>query len=594
MIDRSTKLRWRRKIRRRKRQVEDIGSQTEEHLEKHFFRRLTKLVGVRRFMIGWISLILVTIFGVGLQIRALTTSYQRLSPAPGGIYSEGVIGIFTNASPLYAAGAVDNTVSRLVFSGLMKYDQQNKLVGDLAKSVDIDPKGRIYTVTLKPDIKWHDGHKLIADDVVFTYRTIQNPDAKSPLSSSWRGIKIEAKDEKTIVFTLPNVLSSFPYALTNGIVPKHILESIPATQLRSVRFNTVEPVGSGPFKWGSIEVVGGGVDDRQEKIGLTANDQYYDGPPKLQQFVVRSFRNEKTMLDSFNRQELNGMSGLDTLPDTVNTKDLAVTEHNIPLTGQVAVFFKNTEGPLSDQKVRQALVQAARPSEIIAGLKYPVRVSDSPLLTSHLGYDPKVTQLSPNQEAAKQLLDADGWVVGSDGIRTKGGTPLMIRLFSRNTSEYAYVSQKLQEQWKQIGVDVQPILQPNDEFDGTITRHEYDALLYGIALGLDPDVFPYWHSTQADIRSPNRLNFSEYKSKVADKSLESGRTRSDPAIRAIKYHPFLESWRNDAPALILYQPRYLYVTQGSLYNFDPKIINSATDRFANITNWMIVEEKVNR
>lgn len=594
MIDRSTKLRWRRKIRRHKRQVEDISTQTEEHIEKHFFRRLTRLVGVRRFMFGWVLLLVATIFGVGLQLRALSASYQQVAPVAGGIYSEGIIGAFTNASPLYAAGAVDNTVSRLVFSGLMKYDQKNKLVGDLAESLNVDDKDRVYTIVLKPNVVWHDGKPLTADDVVFTYRTIQNPDAKSPLLSSWRGIKIEAKDSRTIVFTLPNVLSSFPYSLTNGIVPKHILESVPASQLRSTRFNTVEPVGSGPFKWDSIEVVGGNVDDRQEKIGLRAHDKYYGGAPKLQQFVVRSFRTEKAMLDSFNHQELNGMSGLDTLSDTVDTKDLSVTEYNIPLTGQVAVFFKNSEGPLSDQKVRQALVQAARPSEVIAGLKYPVRVTNSPFLSTHLGYDPKLVQLSPNQEAAKQLLEANGWVVGKDGIRVKGGVPLTIRLFSRNTSEYAYVSQKLQKQWREVGIDVQPILQSSDEFDGTITRHEYDALLYGISLGLDPDVFPYWHSSQADVRSPNRLNLSEYKSTIADKALEAGRTRSDAAIRAIKYHPFLEVWRSDAPALILYQPRYLYVTQGSLYNFNPTIINTATDRFADVQNWMVVEKKVNQ
>ena len=249
---------------------------------------------------------------------------------------------------------------------------------------------------------------------------------------------------------------------------------------------------------------------------------------------------------------------------------------------------------LEDPKVRQALVQAARPRDIVAGLEYPVVLSDSPFLKSHLGYDKTLTQLPTNIEAAKKLLDEAGWTPGADGIRTKDGKKLSFRLYSQNTSEYTYVSQKLQEQWKAVGVEAHSFLQASDELEGTITRHEYDALLYGVALGLDPDVFPYWHSSQADIRADSRSNFSEYKSTTADKALEAGRTRTDPQIRAIKYKPFLESWRNDAPALVLYQPRYLYVTRGMVYGFDPTQINVATDRYANVQDWMILEAKVNQ
>lgn len=593
MIDRTTKLRWRRKYRLKKRQVEDFGNQAEENIERHFFRRLTRLADVRRFVVGWIVLLLVCMSGVVYQMRSLAKDFQKSVPIAGGVYTEGIIGAFTNANPIYASGAVDGSVSKLVFSGLLKYNQKNQLVGDLAQSWSVDSTGTVYKVVLKPSLKWHDGEPLTAADVVFTYRTIQNPDARSPLQASWRGIKVEAKDNQTITFTLPNVLSSFPYALTNGIVPHKHLESIPATQLRSVRFNTVAPIGSGPFKFDRIAVSGGNVDDRVEQVGLVPFEGYHDGTAKIQRLIIKSFRNEKTMLDSFNHHELNAMSGLDTLSDQVS-QNSDVNEHSIPITGQVVVFFKTSEGVLQDVKVRQALVEAARPKDIIAGLKYPVVTSDSPFLKTHLGYDKKLTQLPTNVEGAKKLLDEAGWKVGPDGIRVKDGKKLSFRLYSQNTSEYTFVSQKLQEQWKAVGVDVRSFLEANDELQGTITRHEYDALLYGVALGLDPDVFPYWHSSQADIRADNRSNFSEYKSSVADKALEAGRTRSDPQIRIIKYRPFLESWRTDAPALVLYQPRYLYVTRGTVNGFEPTQMNAATDRYANVQNWTILEAKVNQ
>jgi len=157
-----------------------------------------------------------------------------LRPVPGGMYSEGLVGSFTNANPLYAAGAADTAVSRLIFSGLFKHDSNNQLVSDLANSWSVDQKQTRYVVTLKRDIRWHDGRPFTADDVVFTYQTIQNPDARSALYSNWQGIKVIKQDAFVVSFDLPNAMSSFPHALTNGIVPKHLLKSIPAYELRSV------------------------------------------------------------------------------------------------------------------------------------------------------------------------------------------------------------------------------------------------------------------------------------------------------------------------------------------------------------------------
>ena len=132
MINRTTKLRWRRRIRQSRLQVEDMGLQAEEQLERHFFRRLGRFVEVRRFMAGWLSLMVILMFGLIIQNMLLGNYFQSLQPVPGGSFNEGVLGSFTNASPLYATGLVDSSVSKLVFSGLLKTDQDNNLVGDLA------------------------------------------------------------------------------------------------------------------------------------------------------------------------------------------------------------------------------------------------------------------------------------------------------------------------------------------------------------------------------------------------------------------------------------------------------------------------------
>jgi peptide/nickel transport system substrate-binding protein len=593
MIDRTTKLRWRRRIRRRKRQVEDIGFQTEEQFERHFFRRLTRLFEVRRFVFSWIVLFILLIAGSVVQTLKLSPYYQKLVPAAGGTFSEGILGAFTNINPLYATGPVDSAASRLVFSSLFTYDRQNQLVGDLVDKWSVDDRGIQYTLHLKQNVKWHDGKPLTADDVLFTYQTIQNPDAKSPFFNGWQGIKMEAKDDTTIIFTLPNVLSSFPYALTNGIVPKHILDGTPPSQLRSVRFNSVSPIGSGAFKWDRIEVAGNTPDSREEQIGLVPNPSYYREKPKLQHFIIRSFKDENHMLDSFQRGELNAMAGLATVPDTIQ-KQPESHEYDIPLTGEVMVFFKTTQPNLTDVAVRQALVQAVDTPSIVRGLGYPAIGAHEPLLQNMFGYDKALTQLPFNTDQANKLLDQAGWNKGTDDIRRKGDKPLTFRLYSQSTSEYAYVTGELQKAWHKVGIDAQVVLQDDSDLQTTVNHHDYDALLYGISLGTDPDVFAYWHSSQADPRAPSRLNLSEYRSGIADKALEAGRTRSDATLRAIKYRPFLEAWRNDAPALALYQPRFVYVTHGTLFNFDPTVLNSATDRYNNVANWMIRQAKVTK
>lgn len=589
MIDKSTKQKMRRRFRSRKRQVEGIGNQAEENIEKLFFKRLPRLGDVRRFVFSWLLLFLLLIGGVVTQTRSLERLYQESGPVSGGTFTEGILGTFTNVNPLFATGSVDSAVSHLMFSGLMRYDSQNRLVQDLADRFEVDATGSKYTVVLRDDIYWHDGKPITSADVLFTYKVIQNPDAKSPLLSSWQGITVETPDEKTVVFALPNALTAFPHALTNGIVPKHLLDGVEISQLRSIRFNTVSPVGSGPFRWETIEVNGVNPEDREEQIGLLPNPKFHRGEPKLQRFIVRTFRDESKLIQSLKNQEINAAVGIETKPDDF---DANIQDFSTPLTSEVMTFFKTSHEILSDVKVRQALVQAIDQNKIITTLGYPVIPARSPLLLNHLGYDKAITQLPYNKDEANKLLDAAGWLKGENGLRTREGKPLTFKLYTQATSEYQFVSRELQKQWEEVGVDVQVTLQSAQDLQQvTIAQHNYDMLLYGISLGKDPDVFAYWHSSQATIRTGGSLNFSEYRSTPADKALEAGRTRAGDELRAIKYKPFLEAWRNDAPALALYQPRMLYLTRTPIANFEPRTFNAASDRYSNVENWMIRQGK---
>ncbi len=574
---------------RRKIQVGSISEKAGRNIDRNVVNRLDRLLNVRRFLLSWILLVVMLSGVVMAQTYELGNFYQKSSGVPGGIYSEGILGDFTTANPIYAAGPVDDTLSKLVFSSLLTYNSNNQLVGDLASGWSVNSTGKIYTVTLRPNLTWQDGKPLTAADVVFTYKTIQDPDSQSDLNSSWQDVVVKEVNPTTVTFTLSNPLDSFPYSLTNGIIPQHILGNVAPSELRSSKFNT-QPIGSGPFDWKSLEVAGDTPSTREEQIILTPFAGYHEGKAKLSEFIVRAFHDQNNLINHYLNGSLTAISGLNYIPSSLNRSNLYT--YSFPLTAAEMVFFKTDAGVLADQNVRRALVEGADVNSIINGLGYAVIPVREPLLIGQLGYDPTYSQSGYNPTAAEAQLIQDGWVMGKNGVRYKNGVPLEFNLYAADTRDSRYVTTQLSQEWKTLGVNVQVIVQSDADLQDTVSLHNYDALLYGISIGVDPDVFVYWDSSQANPQSPNRLNFSEYKSSTADMALEGGRTRSDPALRAVKYQPFLQAWQQDAPALGLYQPRYLYVSRVNIYGLSEHKINTLTDIYNNVQNWEMLTGKI--
>lgn len=582
----STRVRVRRKIRLRKKQVVGIGETANKQLDRHIFRRWHNLKLSWRFALGWIGLLVILSLSVVFQTRALGTYYLHTKPVAGGVYTEGIVGNFSNANPIYATSEVDSAVSKLVFSSLLTYDTNNKLVGNLAESYEADARAINYTVRLKKNLTWHDGQPLTADDVVFTYRTIQNPDAKSPYLSSWTGVKIEKLNDYAVLFTLPGAYSPFPHSLTNGIIPKHILKDVAPEQLRSSGFNTKSPVGSGPFRWRGVTVEGNTTTGQTETVKLTKFDRYYNGVAKLDGIAIKTFQKDTDLLAAVNSKQIIAASGL-----SLTDKDIksGLFENRYNLMSSNMLFLKNTSPILNDVKVRQALTKGTDVLNLTSNVGYSVLPVREPLLKNQVGYNPSYQQYSFNKAEAIALLDAAGWTLApNEQIRTKNGQKLTLNFSYENSPEFSRIASALQKQWSDIGVDlVVDAIQAGPESKKLVDSHEYDVLLYGINIGPDPDVFPYWHSSQFDKLKAIRLNLSEYKSGVADLALESGRTRIDPALRAAKYKPFLEAWQKDAPAIGLYQPRYLNISNQQVYGSNSNTINVPSDRFNDVNMWMI-------
>lgn len=592
VINQTIRKKLKRRIKRHRKEAMESVVQADKKIERLLIRRFDRLISVRRFTFLWISLFGLMIFSTYLQTRSLTNQYQVLTPVPGGLYSEGILGSFTNSNPLYATGAADAAISRLVFSGLFKYDNSNKLVGDLATGYNLDDSQKHYVVKLRQNVTWQDGRKFDADDVVFTYKTIQNIGAQSPLYSSWLGINVTKIDKYNVAFDLPNALSSFPYSLTNGIVPQHLLAKITPAQLRSDSFNT-SPVGTGPFKIKYIEVTGSVASNRQQRISLTPFSKYWDGKPSLDGLSIITYPDDAQLISAFEKKQLNAVSGLEALPAEL-ASDKSIQVYRTPLTTAVMAFFNNSHPIINDAGIRKALAGAVDKTGLVSLLGSVNQLVDGPLLKGQLGYDPAITQEKYNSDAANLALDSLGWVKNSAGIRYKDGQPLALYLSAQSSPNYVKVAQYLQQQWAKVGAKITINYYDSSELQSSIIgSHAYDILLYGISIGVDPDVYAYWDSSQASLTSQGHLNLSEYKSPAADTALEAGRTRSDPSVRAVKYRAFTTTWVADAPAVALYQPNFIYITKGPVFNYERAASNTSIDRFYNVNQWMVRQQHKN-
>lgn len=582
MFNNYNRLRLRRKFRARKKAIATKAESANKNLERHIFRRAHNWQFAKRFFITWLVLVSLLAGGLLIQIRGLQAAYLVIKPTSGGVYNEGVIGNIKNVNPIFASSSADSSVSALLFASLLTYDENNQLIGDLAKEWKGDASSKVYTVTLRDDAYWHDGQKITADDVVFTYKSIQNPDTKSPLYTTWRGVKVEKVDDLTVRFTLPNAYSPFAHLLTTGLIPEHVLKDVPKDQLRSSKFNTQEAIGSGPFKLKTVTVDKSTNKALSETISLVKNPQYHRGPVQLDGFTIKTYPDEKALKNALNNKDVVGA-----LVDPKDNQNDNVMRFN--QTSAVMIFMNTSRPLLSDVKMRQALLQATDPYKISSQLSYPTTAVRSPLLKGQIGYNDELLQQKPNPDAVNTTLNELGWLWGEDEpYRKKDGKELTLQFVSENTTDYAAFSEEIQKQWSQYGIKTNVVLENSDDISTTsLATKDYDILMYAINIGADPDVYVYWHSSQAKPEAKPGYNFSMYSSTKADQSLEDGRSRQDESLRAVKYKSFLETWRKDVPAIGLHQPKITYTTNIPVYNLNEMTLNTAAERFKNVYNWQV-------
>ena len=579
--------RWRRlqaiKIKRRdlSRRAKRAEGATVRHAHKFIIGRWDNIRHVRQHILGWMVCVAGLIIVVGVQMVWFQRSYMATAPISGGAYAEAVTGPVQTLNPLYATTNAEQAVSKLLFSSLYGYDTTGHLRGDIATSMTLDPNGKIYTVTLRPGAKWHDGTDVTAADVAFTVGLMKNPSARSTMYASWKDIEAEAIDAQTIKFTLPAVYAAFPQALTFSILPEHVLKKVDSHILRESSFST-NPVGSGPFQVRLVQVINEG--NGRKIVNMGANEKYYRGAPRVDRFQLHVYGTMDEIASALRTGEVSAASDVSAaVGRNMKTND-RYDVISKPVNNGVYAIINTTRPLVKDVQVRRALQLATNSDAIRHNVFSSPPALDLPFVPGQLNGDDIPKRPVANAEAAAKLLDAAGWKVGDDGIRAKDGQQLKLSVVTRKNSNYEEVIETLAGQWRKVGMAVEArVVDPTaagQNFTQLVLQpRDYDVLVDELVIGADPDVFAYWHSRGI-------LNFSNYSNATSDDALVSARSRVEPDIRNVKYKAFAKQWLDDVPAIGLYQSSMIYVQSKQNRSFEPgEVIVSPADHYANVQYW---------
>lgn len=543
-----------------------------------------------------ILVVAVTVVIVALLLLSQkpVTIITQPEAAPGGVYSEALIGSMGRLNPMLDwYNPADRDVNRLIFSGLIRFDAHGLPQPDLAEAWGTSPDGELYNFSIRPNAVWHDGQPVTTDDVIFTVELIKSAGSLFPqdIKDLWSQIEIKRLDDKTLQFKLAEPFSPFLDYATFGVLPKHILGSIPADQLASADFN-LQPIGSGPFKFEQLMTSGGQITG----VVLAANEDFYLQKPYIEQVVFRYYPNSAAAFDAYQQGEVLAVSQLanDVLPTALVQPNLSVYTSRLPQMGLMFLNLNNPSVPfLQSEKVRQALLLGINRRNIVSHiLQGQAIIADSPILPGSWAYYEEVQKYDYDPDAALELLKDEGFILPAGGgeVREKDGQPFVFSLVHPDDAIHAQIAQSIQSDLALIGVrvDLQPVAYDLLVSD-FLTPRNYQAALADLNTIRTPDPDPYlfWHQSEAT----GGQNYSQWDNRTASEFLETARTETDFASRARLYRNFQVVFAKELPSLPLYYPVYSYGVDAQVQGVQVAPMYDTSDRLALIREWYLVTRR---
>ncbi len=542
---------------------------------------------------------LLIIFLTGIVVGILLLSQQpdaapgeTTEPVKGGFYTEALVGSLQRLNPMLDFGnPADRDVDRLLYSRLITFDERGSAVADLASGWGVSRDGTVYNFELKPDITWHDGEPLTADDILFTTELLRNGGEYVPsdLQEFWSGIEVVKLSPNSLQFKLPEPFSPFLDYLSFGILPSHILSGKTMDEIKDMDFN-IQPVGSGPYKFERLIVEEGQISG----LVLTAYAGYYGTAPFIEQLIFRYYPDSAAALQAYRAGQVQGISHIsqDALPAALGEPNLAVYTGRLPELSMVLFNLKNDETSFfQDANLRRALYMGINRQYIVDRIFAGQAIlADGPIFPGTWAFYDATTRVELDVETAKTLLDEAGFPVNPENTTERvssDGMVLKFTLLHPDTDLHRQVAESIQQDWSGLGVSVTLEAVPYDVLVmERLANREYQAALVDLNLAQypDPDPYPFWDSIQAT----GGQNYSQWDDKIASEYLEEARITVDVGERARLYRNFQVIFTDELPSLPLYYPVYNYGVDRQIQGVRMGPLLDTSDRFATILQWFLV------
>lgn len=480
------------------------------------------------------------------------------TPVPGDALVSASIGDASRFLPLLATDSASGEIAGLVFNGLVKYDANLQIVGDLAESWIVSDDGLTLTFTLRPNVRWQDGRPFRAQDVRFTYDKLVDPNVHTPYSSNYELVEsVEAVNDATVRVRYKEPFAPAMESWMMGMLPEHLLAAEDLNTTRYLR----DPIGTGPYRFTRWRT--------GELIELRANADYFEHRPWVDRYLFRVIPDTATIFLELQTGgvDIAGLSPLQYARQMTPYLERAYQRFRYPSFGFSYVGYNLNDPRFKDARVRQAIGLAIDKQTLVQGILFGLgSVATGPYPKESWAADPAVAPSPYDPDGATRLLAEAGWADhDGDGWLDRDGAPFRFTLLTNQGNDVRRQSAELiQRQLQRVGIDMRiSIIEWSTFVHEFIDKRRFEAVLLGWSLSRDPDLYDIFHSSKT---KEGEYNFVGYANPRVDELLEQGRRTFDQAKRQTIYREVHRHLAEDQPYTFLFVPDSLPVVHRRFRN----------------------------
>lgn len=498
-------------------------------------------------------------------------------------------------NPILTEGTISAPLLSLIFNSMERVNKDMMYEPDLAESWEVSADKLAYTFHLRKGVRFHDGVELTAQDAVFTFNLLTDPETDSPWRRNYTAIKdCRALDRYTLRIDLKEPVATDYYLRTTTIIPEHLLKSDTGARLKTSKFNN-KPIGTGPFRFvertSDGQPVPNAFGTNRGKVILEANPDYYEGRPYLDRIIASGYETTGQCWNAFMRNEIDLILYLSRDNFEVAKRDKEFRTYITPNNFNYVLEYNPGHPVFKDKRVRQAITHSIDIDEVIQKVEggYGIK-SAGPFMPGSWANAPEVRPFEYNPGRAIELLNEAGWRLNAKGVMEKDGQEFRFTMICDTILKDTQLIARLVYQYLyRIGIRLDIITMDSRTKDEEAQRgliNDAGVFLWTFGLVVEPlDAANLWHS-----RKMNKEHRAwRYDNPEVDRLFDLGINTPDINEQKRIYRDIHKIIYAEQPATFLYHPPILSAVSAHIQNTDA-LFNSPEMPFYYMKDWSIEPE----